>query len=144
MAEKQRKKYPYSRLFVIVAFTGLIIINLVVQVPELQRIGSFKEHLPHQIIGYQFAELTKFTQGIEYIGYDTDFAKNNPEGDKYFSHAQYILAPTVLDYKNLKHEHILLVYKNPNAAIQKMKQLNAVPLRMNRYGMILAKRRSWK
>ena len=108
---------------------------------EIARINGLNKILSHQKIGYQFMGLEEFTQGIDRIGYYSD--ENlaiNEHAHKLFAHAQFILAPTVLEPDNMDHEFILLVCSNKKNAAHKLKQLNALPLRANKFGMILARR----
>lgn len=108
---------------------------------EIIRINGLNKVLSHQKIGYQFMGLEEFTQGIDRIGYYSDEnLEVNEHAHKLFAHAQYILAPTVLELDNMDREFILLVCKNQQNAARKLKQLNALPLRANKFGMILARR----
>ena len=108
---------------------------------EMTRIKGLSKVLSHQKIGYQFTGLEEFTKGIDRIGYYSD---ENIEVDqrahKLFAHAQYILAPTVLELDNMDHEFILLVCSDERNALRKLKQLNALPVRGNKFGMVLARR----
>ena len=108
---------------------------------EINRINGLSKVLSHQKIGYQFSGLEEFTSGIDRIGYySDDNLELNEHAHKLFAHAQYVLAPTVLELDNMDHEFVLLVCSNPKSAGIKLKQLNALPLRANKFGMILARR----
>lgn len=110
-------------------------------IEEMQRIKGLKKVLAHQKIGYQFRGLEEFTQGIDRIGYYSDEnIELNDHAHKLFAHAQFILAPTILELDNMEHEYILLVCSNEKNAMHKLKQLRALPLRANKFGMILARR----
>lgn len=129
------------QLFFIAALFGVTMMNFIVLSQDIRRIQSFKKVLPYQMIGYQFKGLEEFTKGITHIGYYTD---NDIEKDqaasKMFAHAQYILAPSILDLNNLDHDYILFVCSNEKKAWAKLKEIKALPLRRNKYGMILARR----
>ncbi|MBP9854416.1 MAG: hypothetical protein KBD53_06085 [Candidatus Omnitrophica bacterium] len=137
-----RKYLPARRiqLFYATALLGVTIMNFFVMGEEAKRIRSFKKVVKHQNIGYQFAGLDEFTKGMAYIGYvtDEDVTKNDA-AHKLFAHAQFMLAPSILDLNNYNHEYILFVCTNENYAWEKIKKLNALPLRRNKYGMILAR-----
>ena len=130
-----------TQLYCVIALVIITIINIVVLQQELRRIKSFKQVMPHQIIGYQFAGLEEVLQGVQYVGYYTDKdIENDKETAKLFSHAQYILAPTVLDFNNTTHEYIIFVCSSEQIARIKIQQLKMFPIRRNKYGMILAKK----
>ncbi len=123
----------------IVSFLAIIIFNVIVFIPEVNRIKTFKKYLKHQVIGGKFLGLENITKKINLLGYYSD--TNDDESNKLFSQAQFILAPTVLDYNNTNHEFILLVCKNDLQALEKIKELNAEPLFVNKFGMILIRRK---
>lgn len=108
---------------------------------EINRINGLSKVLSHQKIGYQFRGLEEFTKGIDRIGYYSDEnLELNEHAHKLFAHAQYVLAPTVLELDNMDHDFVLVVCSNERNALHKLKQLNALPLRANKFGMILARR----
>ena len=118
--------------------TALNIPNLL---EEIRRIDTFQKTMPNQVIGEEFFGIRAFTRDIPFIGYftDQDLLKNQAAAKKY-AHAQFILAPTVLEKDNFQHEYILFVCENPNVAIAVIKKLNLRPVKGNSSGMILAKR----
>jgi len=124
----------------IICFLTMITLNIPGIKEELQRIQMYQKVIAHQKIGYKFEGLDQFIKNIEYIGYysDEDFSLDAPV--KEFAQAQYILAPTILEYNNLEHEYILFVCKNEVNAWKKMRDIKASPLRRNKFGMILAKK----
>jgi hypothetical protein len=125
----------------IITLLLLTLMNAFVFKEEVKRINTFKSVLPHQTIGYKFNGLIPFVKGIEYVGYYTDDSSSKNETAKQYAHAQYILAPTILDYGNLEHKHILLVCSKEAIAWKKMQELGAVPLSRNKYGMILVEKK---
>ncbi len=129
------------QLFYMTALFGVSLMNFIVLSQDIKRIQSFKKVLPYQMIGYQFKGLEQFTKGITHIGYYTDKnIKTDEAASKMFAHAQYILAPSILDLNNTDHDYILLVCSNEKVAWAKLKEIKALPLRRNKYGMILARR----
>ncbi len=133
---------PYRRqLFYLTALFGVSMMNLIVLSQDIRRIQSFKKVLPYQMIGYQFNGLDEFTKDISHIGYYTDLdIETDTAASKMFAHAQYMLAPSILDLNNTDHDYILFVCSNEKVAWQKIKEVKALPLRRNKYGMILARR----
>lgn len=121
-------------------FALLILGNIPSLIKAMRTLKGYKKLIPYQKIGQQFAGLAPYLQGIDFVGYytDEDFHQDRPV--KTFAQAQYILAPTVLEHNNFNHEYILLVCQNEARAWQKMRELNAVPLRRNVFGMILARK----
>ncbi|MGE0267947.1 MAG: hypothetical protein AB7S78_05790 [Candidatus Omnitrophota bacterium] len=129
-----------TQLFYVAALFGVTVMNLFVLGQESKRIRSFKKVMSHQTIGHQFAGLDEFTKGIRYIGYVTDEdITRDDAAHKLFAHAQYMLAPSILDLNNYRHEYLLFVCSDEIYAWKKIKQLDAEPLRRNKYGMILVR-----
>lgn len=109
---------------------------------EIITINNYKKIVPYNNIEYKFEILKEFTQGIEFMGYYTDDPElKNEANAKLYSHAQFALAPTVLELNNLDHEYTLFVCADENVAMQKIAEIGAVPLRENKFGMILAQRK---
>jgi hypothetical protein len=131
-----RLRYPLY----LITISIVILLNIIVLNQDFRRINSFKKVMPHQIIGNKFRGLNEFTKNIEFISYYTDQDLKKDLPSKEFTQAQLLLAPTVLDPDNVSHEYILLVCKNEANAWEKMKEINATPLRRNQHGTILARR----
>lgn len=127
-------------LFLICLFAA-IVINLAGLYQEHKQITKLRTLMPHQSIGQEFEALRSFTKNIEYMGFYTDLPEEDTKNAATFSQAQYILAPTILDYNNTNHEFILFVCSRPEVAMQKIKEIGAIPLKANGTGMILARRR---
>ena len=81
---------------------------------------------------------------MKYVGYFTDRDQNLDETAAEFAQAQYAIAPTILDMNYQKHELILLDCTDETVAMAKVKELGAIPLKRNKFGIILAKQRKWK
>ena len=133
----------WTQKLLLIALGIIVLLNLIVLRVEEYRIVTLKKFLPHQLIGAKFAGLEEFTKNIDEIGYYTDMDAKDEEQQKLFSHAQYMLAPTIVDFNNLDHEYILFVCKNQFNALRKMKEIHAQAFKQNSLGMILAKRTPW-
>ncbi len=133
----------YARLTQGLFCAGFLIIigsNIPGLIKAMQTLKTYKKLIPYQKIGQKFAGLAPYLRNVDFVGYytDADFSQDGPVKD--FAQAQYILAPTILEHNNLSHEYILLVCQNEANAWKKMRELNAVPLRRNIFGMILARK----
>jgi hypothetical protein len=136
------KSYPRRRFFFLTALAVYTGANLPILGEELRRLFRYQKVLNHNVVGYQFMGLEKFTTGVGFISYFTDGNLEDPDRLKLFTQAQLVLAPAILDPNNLNHEYILFVCKNELAAWKIIRQLNLIPLlRNDKYGIILAKRR---
>jgi len=135
-------KLPFD-LLIAICFVIMTIVNAPALTKEVQRIYNFKKTNAHQLIGYQFYGVGQFLDDVQIMGYYTDLnidKDDEDEGARLFAQAQYILAPVILDPNNLNHDYILFVCSEEKVAWLKMKEINAQPLRRNKFGMILAKR----
>lgn len=128
------------QLLLVIALLGVTVLNLVDLYKENGTIRKLRKVMPRQMVGREFAGLAQFTQGMRTIGYitDEDITKNDA-AHKLFAHAQYMLAPSILDLNNLDHEFILFVYSDEQKALEKINALNLQPLKRNPFGMILAR-----
>ena len=140
-----RTQWPKSRvqLFFLLCLSVVCICNVFVLRHEIVRLLAFNKDIPHQIIGYEFLQLENAFKDVEIIGYYTDGDLSEKKHGKLFAHAQYILAPTILDLNSLNHEYILFVCSSEEIAWKKIKEIGAVALQKNPWGMILAKRKRW-
>ncbi|MCA9400639.1 MAG: hypothetical protein KC713_03360 [Candidatus Omnitrophica bacterium] len=134
---------PKTRLqyLFLICFSTIVITNSVVLIQPMKRIYTYKKVVTHQIIGHQFAGLEEYTKKEPIIGYYSDTDLQDKKQGKLLAHAQYILAPTILDVGNLDHKYILFVCEDERHVWQKMKELNAMPYLRNEFGMILAERK---
>jgi len=135
--------FPKSRLklFSVVCLLTLIVTNSIVFSMEIRRIAAFQSLFPYENIGYKFAGIDAFTKDFEYMGYYTDGDIEDRITLKNFSQVQYLVAPTILHFNNIDHEYILFVCYNEKNAWRKIKEMDAIPLKRNNHGVILAKRR---
>jgi len=130
----------FSRIFFLLCLLGISIANGSILWQELIRIHNYKKVLEYDIVGYQFGGLDQFLKDVEVMGYYTGNNLEDKADVKLFSHAQFVLAPIILDLNNLEHEYILFVCKDKSHALKKISEIKAMPLRGNQYGMILVKR----
>ena len=88
----------------------------------------------------RFQGLQDFLKNTPYVGFYTDENLDDPSINRLFSHAQLILAPTLLDVGNLDHDLILFYSSSLENTLKKIKEINAVPLKINKFGVVLARR----
>ena len=116
-------------------------LNLLRLYKDNQRIENFRKDIAHQHIGEVFHQLKPFTKDIESMGYYTDRDITvDQNAAKDFAHAQYLLAPTVLELNSLDHEYTFFNCKNPKLAISIIKAKGFELLKGNARGMLLTKR----
>lgn len=99
---------------------------------------QLRKRRPYVFLGVKFLGLKDFVGHVQYIGYYTDKDLDQNQNAMQFSQAQYVLAPVILDLNNLRHEFIVFDCTSPKAAMDKIKEIGAVPLRVNQFGVILA------
>ena len=128
-----------QKIFVL-CLSAIAAYNIVKLNEEHAHIRGMRKLIPHQIIGHKLAGLENYTKGVGVMGYYTDAPEGDEAQSKLFSYAQYLLAPTILDYNNLDHEYILFVCNDPQTPLRIMSRIHAAPYKQNKYGMILARR----
>ncbi len=123
-------------------FSAIIIIAIIINAIELfkktpKNIAQ-RNNLPFYFLGMKFAGLDKILGGVTRIGYytDRDLSKNSEAAQ--FSQAQYILAPAILDPYNLNHAFTLFDCSSQEKCQEKIRASNAIPLKKNQFGVILA------
>lgn len=119
---------------------GLVVYHVILFQNPHKVIKGYKKIISHQVIGHKVLGLDQFTQGIDYIGFYTDWPDEDKLLAEFFAQAQYVLAPSLLDYKNTDHKYLLLYCSSEPLAWAKMKQVNASPLRKNKHGVIFAEK----
>ena len=115
-------------------------INLIQLTADIQGIKNKKAKLVLNFLGIQFAGLEEVLKDVEHIGYYTDKNMENTRNAAQFAQAQYTLAPIIVDLNNTDHEFILFDCTDEPRALRKIKEINAVPLKKNQYGIILAQK----
>ncbi len=89
-------------------------------------------------LAYQFIPLQGVFKNIARAGYYTDKNLDIPLVVAQYQQAQYILAPTVFEINNTDLPLIIMDCSTPQVAIEKMKELNLVPLTQSPTGLFLA------
>ena len=128
-----------ARWSFLVALLGLLIFNSVDLMKEQITMKKTREKVPYIFLGLKFSGLKEMLPGVERIGYYTDKNLDDNMDARQFAQAQYILAPIILDLNNTNHEYIIFDCSNEKIAIAKIKELGVIPLRGNRFGILLAK-----
>ena len=90
--------------------------------------------------GLKFSGLEETLRGVAVAGYYTDKNLKEKSVAAQFSQAQYILAPTILDLNNTSHEFIFFDCANETESMKKIKEIGAVAVKRNNFGIILAKK----
>lgn len=122
-------------------FLVIVIINLTGAAKELSLLRQLKRQNRLYFAGIKFSGLDDILKGAQYVGYYTDKDQSDKKNSAQFSQAQYILAPAILDFNNLNHEFILFDCTTEKKAFSKIREMRAMPLRKNRFGIILAERK---
>ncbi len=127
------------------AFFAAVILIIIINIHQLikeerlfHQISLYKDFSP--VIGAYFKDIKPILKGIEYVGYYTNRNLSIPENNKRYSQAQFVLAPTILDINNLNHKFVIIDCPDKSIIKKKLKQLQAVPIKINQYGIILAER----
>lgn len=94
--------------------------------------------VPLHSLGIQFMGLENVFKGVRTVGYYTDKDLENPLAIAQFEQAQYMLAPTVLDLNHTGYHWVIFDCTNPRTALEMIKVLGFMPLKINKQGIILA------
>ena len=138
------KEYLHP-FFIFVSLAALIIIfNSFDLWTETLKIRTQRKQIPFYFSGFKFLGLEGIFRNVAYVGYYTDKDFSDKQNAAQFAEAQYILAPTILDLNNADHEFILFDCTTDAIALKMIKEIGAIPLKKNSYGIILAKRGKWK
>ena len=128
-----------SNAFLFIAVV-IILINTIKSVQDIRQTQQKRKQIPFFFPGYKFSGLESIFKDIPSIGYYTDKDLDDEQHAAQFAQAQYILAPTILDWNNLDHDLILLECSNAETAWKKIREIQAIPLKRNNFGIILARR----
>ncbi len=134
-------KAPLLQIIFLILLGLVILINLEPTMLEIKKTHGNRKLVPYNIIGHKFLGLDQFLSDEEFVGYYTDQNIEDKDPQKMFAHAQYILAPTVLDFGNLNRRYIIFACSTQEVALQKIEEIGAQPLLRNQYNIILAKRK---
>jgi hypothetical protein len=89
-------------------------------------------------LGDQFKGLETLLSNQRTIGYYTDKNMDNALAVAQFEQAQYLLAPTVLDFNHTQYSFTIFDCTSPQVALEKIKALGLKPVKANNFGIILA------
>ena len=128
-----------SRIAFILAVLLIVGSNVLASFKDLRDLHIQRQKIPYFFSGYIFSGLEGIFKKVKYIGYYTDKSMDSAPYAAQFAQAQYVLAPAVLDFNNTGHEFILFDCLDEKNAFKKMKELKAVPLKRNKFGIILAR-----
>lgn len=134
-----RTQSALTKIFII-GSSLLLMINVVGLYHDYQKLANYRRIFGVQQIGTSFAGLKEVIGPQKIIGYYSDKNEDDSAASQEFAHAQYVLAPIVLDLNNLNHEYTLFVCSSPEIAWNKIKEIGAVPYKANGAGMILARK----
>lgn len=95
--------------------------------------------LPYLFVGIKFSGLEETLGDASYIGYYTDKSLDDRLAAMQFAQAQLVLAPSILDLNNTSHEFTIFDCSSTEAALGKIRELGAQPLKINQFGIILAR-----
>ena len=133
------KKIFTTKGFFVVIAAGIILINACELSQSLIKIIAERNRSLFRFSGLKFSGLDGILQDAAYVGYYTD--KNlskDRDAAAQFSQAQYILAPAILDVNNTNHFFTLFDCTTEEMAFKKIKELGAIPIKKNKFGIILA------
>lgn len=135
-----KKYFKPSFLYIAIAFL-IVAFNSYELWVDTFKVAKQRKEIPFFFSGFKFLGLEEIFHHTAYVGYYTD--KDLPH-DKLaaaeFGQAQYILAPTILDLNNLNHEFILFNCSSEKIAFEKIKEIKALPMKRNSFGVILARK----
>lgn len=97
-----------------------------------------RQRAPYTFLGDRFRGLETLIGKAPIAGYYTDKNLDDKVNAMQLAQAQLILTPIILDLNNTGHEFVIFDCTSPAAALKKIKDIGAQPLKANRYGIILA------
>lgn len=121
------------------AATLLLLFNFFCLIQKTVEMRQIRKRVPYTFAGDRFRGLDALVGKTPYLGYYTDKNLDDNRSAMQFAQAQFVLAPAILDLNNTGHEFILFDCTSPLAAIKKIQEIGAQPLKANRYGIILAR-----
>ncbi len=117
---------------------GLLFFNMVSLGKAVTQTKHRRQSKPYIFYGIAYAGLNKFLNGVEAIGYYTDRDLDENSHAAAFAQAQYMLAPIMVDLDYAKYEFIIFDCSSEEKAMAKINELGAIPLKKNKFGVILA------
>ncbi len=133
------KLFQWLKLLFILALGIVTGVNLSHSIKTIIETKNKRDAHPFVFIGDKFLGLDKVLRNMKYVGYYTDKDLDVNQNAAEFAQAQYVLAPTILDLNNTNHPYIIFNCSTPEAAITKIKEIKAIPLK-RKLDLILAKR----
>ena len=133
-------KYLNLRYLFALAIILTITLNTADLIKETYKIEKQRESIPFYFSGFKFLGLEDIFRGVSHAGYYTDKDLSVKQNAAQFAEAQYILAPTILDFNNTDREFILFDCTTEEKALEKIRQIRAIPLKKNEHGIILARK----
>jgi len=138
---KQFLSKPKRQIIFFLLLGGLTVFNTINLVKSGLKLTKIKKIIPYQFDGYKFSGLQETFKNVKYIGYYTDKDLKETKALQQFSQAQYILAPVILDPDSTDYPYILFDCSTDDIALKKIKELDVIPLKKNKFGIILARRK---
>ena len=128
--------------FILFAFLALsvIAVNLAGLSKEMVEIHRQRKLIPFYFSGFKFLGLEDVFRGVAYAGYYTDKDLSLKQNSAQYAQAQYILAPTIVDLNNTTHLFTLLDCTGEEKAFEKIKEIHAVAIKKNAFGVVLARK----
>ena len=134
---------PYLRPHAGNLLAGILVVMALINGTEsahkLIKFHKLRQTFPFQFSGFKFSGLNDIFKDVSSIGYLTDGPLTDSNVITEYSHAQYMLAPVVVQLDSADHEYILLNFSKPGLALAKLKEIQAVPIKINSFGIILAR-----
>ena len=131
------KKYLDVKSFLLLLVISALIYNSFISISgivmQIKR-GNFRSSEP----GLQYSDFKESLSGVKEAGFVTNKDLSSEKNDGEFLMAQYILAPTVLDLNASRHKYNILDCTSEKHILFALKNLNARPIKINKYGKILA------
>lgn len=128
------------KIIFVLALLFVVMVNLAESFTDILDVYSQRRNNPFFFSGYRFTGLEKTFKNVKYAGYYTDKDLDESPAAANFAQAQYILAPTILDLNAANHEFILFDCSRQEIARQKIEELKYIPLKRNKFGVILARK----
>ncbi len=98
-----------------------------------------RKRTPYIFLGFKFAGLNAVLGNNGRIGYLTDKNMDERVNAMEFAQAEFMLVPLTLDLNNPDHEYVILSCSSPEETWKKVRDLGLVPLKQNRFGVMLAR-----
>jgi hypothetical protein len=124
-----------------ILFFGLCL--LFVSFNAYQLIRKLTADRPITFSGIKFSGLGETLKNEERVGYITDLDIKETPNLVEFQQAQFMLAPAILELNTTSSRYFIVNCSSDAAAIQKLMELRAQPLKRNQFGVILAQKPSF-